>query len=184
MKKILAILVATSYALSFSANAAERLLAGQSLSNGQYINSPNGKYTLIMQTDGSLVMYRATDGSVRYSMEKHGTYAIMQTDGNFVEYAGTTPLWDTGTWNCCAGYDVYLEISDDGNLAVIKHFSSPSMSYAYAVWEIGADPVPSPGPVYPLEKLQPPGPPPSNVPPNPDRLFMDNSIAGNPYPRY
>lgn len=158
---------------------ADILTANQSLSNGAYISSPNGKYSLIMQTDGSLVMYR-NNGSIRYSMEKRGTYAVMQSDGNFVEYAGSTPLWSTGTAGCCLPTwpQPYLRITDDGNLRVESLGPAP-------VWQIGPDPEPiytSTG--YPMVLVYPSGTGPSSPPPLPATPLFDNSVQYNMNPRY
>lgn len=159
----------------------DRLLQGESLSNDQYISSPNGKYRLIMQTDGSLVMYRS-DGSVRYRMEKYGTFAIMQHDNNFVEYRGTTALWNTGTSNVSCPYACYLQIHDNGDLGI--EWMSPSGNMGGGWWGIGPDPVPAPSPGYPLTVLAPSGPPPSYPPAWPWRAEFDNSVPYNLDPRH
>lgn len=65
---------------------ANGLRPNATLERGQAIVSSEKKYSLVMQADGSLVMYRS-DGTVRYAMAKHGQFAIMQNDGNFVEYS-------------------------------------------------------------------------------------------------
>jgi hypothetical protein len=62
-----------------------------------------GAMSLIMQTDGNLVLYQQ-DGTVVWSTGTGGQdcsggqcVAIFQTDGNFVVYNGGTPLWSSGT---------------------------------------------------------------------------------------
>jgi hypothetical protein len=88
-----------------------------------------GKYKLIMQTDGSLVMYRS-DGSVRFRMAKYGWIATMQPDGNFIEYSGgMSPIWSTNT---AGNPGSSLAIQDDGNLVVYTPTGVP-------VWNIGGD---------------------------------------------
>jgi hypothetical protein len=173
-----------------NANAADILKNGEMLINDGYISSPNGKYKLIMQIDGSLVMYR-NDGSIRYAMEKRGNYAIMQNDGNFVQYRGaSTPIWDTGTWGntMASSTTLYrLVITDDGNLLVVQESISPMMVVARTLWEIGPDksPPPTSNPaVYPMEKLSPPGPPPSNVPPRINRPAVEPWLTQRNNPRY
>ena len=108
---------------------ANPLYPNTTLNRGQSIQSPLKKYNLIMQTDGSLVMYRA-DGTKRYAMAKYGQYAIMQGDGNFVEYGtGGVALFNTGTWG---NPNALLYIQDDGNLVVYSSTWIP-------LWNIGAD---------------------------------------------
>ncbi|NHZ78458.1 hypothetical protein F2P44_04040 [Massilia sp. CCM 8695] len=111
--------------------AASRMGHYENLQKGQYLQSPGGAYSLMMQTDGSLVMYRR-DGTVRYSMGKHGQFAAMQGDGNFVLYSAfTVKLWQTNT----AGQGgMYIEILDDGNLRIM-----PLGPVQWPVWEIGAE---------------------------------------------
>ncbi|NHZ93721.1 hypothetical protein F2P45_32690 [Massilia sp. CCM 8733] len=95
--------------------AASTLSPNDLLQRGQYLQSPQGAYTLNMQSDGSLVMYRK-DGLVRYRMSKNGEFALMQADGNFVEYSKfAVPLWSTGTDR---NPGAWLSIQDDGNLVV------------------------------------------------------------------
>ena len=109
--------------------AADKLSANERLDRGQYLQSPKAAYTLNMQPDGSLVMYRK-DGTVRHRMSKHGEFAIMQYDGNFVEYSKfAVPLWDTGTHG---NPGAWLSIQDDGNLVVYSRVNSP-------LWNIGAE---------------------------------------------
>ncbi|UGQ47057.1 hypothetical protein [Massilia endophytica] len=111
------------------------LTRDQILINGGSRTSTNGRYTLIMQNDGSLVMYRS-DGSVRYSMEKYGYYAKMRSDGNFVELnRNNAIIWQTKTNN---GLNNFLLVQDDGNLVV--YTPGPS---SWAVWSIGVDPGPN-----------------------------------------
>ncbi|HEX8612874.1 MAG TPA: hypothetical protein VF800_16415 [Telluria sp.] len=109
--------------------AAEKLSGNERLERGQYLQSAQAAYTLNMQSDGSLVMYRK-DGTVRHRMSKHGEFAIMQYDGNFVEYSKfAEPLWDTGT---DGNPGAWLSIQDDGNLVVYSRVNTP-------LWDIGAE---------------------------------------------
>ncbi|NHZ66477.1 hypothetical protein [Massilia genomosp. 1] len=109
--------------------AASTLTPNEFLVRGQYLQSPQGAYTLNMQSDGSLVMYR-NDGLVRYRMSKNGEFAVMQGDGNFVEYSKfAVPLWNTGT-NGNPG--AWLSVQDDGNLVVYSRVNTP-------LWNIGVD---------------------------------------------
>jgi pseudomonalisin len=83
------------------------------------IDSPNGQYELIMQSDGNLVEY----GPGNQVIWDSGTYghpgaeAIMQTDGNLVVYSATgQALWDSGTYGHPGSY---LVLIDTGTLAIV-----------------------------------------------------------------
>ncbi|MCE3604659.1 hypothetical protein LXA47_13720 [Massilia sp. P8910] len=109
--------------------AAEKLSGNDRLERGQYLQSAKAAYSLYMQPDGSLVMYRK-DGTVRHRMSKHGEFAIMQYDGNFVEYSKfAVALWDTGT---PGNPGAWLRIQDDGNLVVYSRVNTP-------LWNIGVE---------------------------------------------
>lgn len=91
----------------------ETIYNGATLQSNQYIMSPNGRYVLMMQTDGNLVAYgwghsiwaSNTSGNA-------GAYLGMQSDGNIVIYATDGhPVWSTGT-NAAQS----LVMQDDGNI--------------------------------------------------------------------
>lgn len=178
--KLIPILIVALSSFAGSAIASDRLLPNQSISNNGLITSPNGKYSLIMQSDGSLVMYRA-DGSVRYRMAKYGKIAIMQTDCNFVEYSSATPdtssaIWSSGTYNQCPALGS-LVIHDDGDLSI--DWANPEFGMAGSVWGIGADPTPVASVQYPMQQTLPSAPAPS-VKPYIYDVDNTNSLPGNP----
>lgn len=122
----LGLLIINSVAL-----CSNQLPSGGILQRGQYIQSPEKKYSLHMQFDGSLLMYRQ-DGTIRYRMAKYGYIAYMQADGNFVEYSMfNQALWHTVTGGQWGGN--FLQIQDDGNLVVYR----PDWT---AAWHIGTEP--------------------------------------------
>lgn len=142
--------------------ATDRLMTNQTLSNGQFIYSPNGKYSLIMQTDGSLVMYRTTNGSVRHSFAKHGDYAVMQADGNFVEYKGSAPIWNSNSF-CGCSWPPFLRITDEGDLRI--EWESPIGNMFGGIWDLGKDPMPVGGATTAVQDVTVPGGPPPALPP-------------------
>lgn len=96
----------------------DTLQSGQSLPINGTLDSGDGRFVLVMQSDGNLVMYRQ-GGSARWATGTDGKpfgRLDMQTDGNLVLYdpAGK-PLWATGT-NGHAG--ARLVMQDDGNLLI------------------------------------------------------------------
>ena len=94
------------------------LASGQSLGKGQSKKSCDGRFTLILQTDGNLVLY-GPSGAL-WSSNTAGSaasVAAMQTDGNFVVYAGATPLWWSNTAN---NPGAFLSVQNDGNTVIYK----------------------------------------------------------------
>lgn len=126
------------------------LSAGQELQAGQDLVSSGGQHTLVMQTDGNLVVYG--NGCVIWASNTTGTgssnYLAMQGDGNLVVYTGTsgTAVWASKGLGCygngCTGLDLdpvregcdynvqTLASVSDGDLTVNLRYSPG----CYAVW--------------------------------------------------
>ena len=106
------------------------LYQGRQMDVGATRWSPNGRFVLIMQCDGNLVIYRKPSNKAIWSSKTGGSgavKAVMQNDGNFVLYtADNTPRWHTGT-------DIkptnHLLLQDDGNL-VIYSMGAPTSMWA------------------------------------------------------
>lgn len=106
------------------------LTGGRWLNPGYWIKSPNGRYQLIYQNDGNLVLY----GPGNQALWNSGTWgrsagrAIIQNDGNLVVYdAGGRSVWHSGTWGNAGAR---LALQDDGNLVVYA-------TNGRAVWNSG-----------------------------------------------
>jgi hypothetical protein len=88
------------------------------LAPGQQISSPDGRYRLVFQTDGNLVIYRA-DGAPVWSTGTWGispNVARMQSDGNFVVYdTANTPHWHTHTYG---NPGAYLSMQNNGAFVI------------------------------------------------------------------
>ena len=109
------------------------LYIGMQLRPRFFLNSPNGRFQLLMQKDGNLVIYRQSDKKAIWATgtnQNGGFAASMQQDGNFVIYKADqkTPAWATGTSG--RGF-LYLKMQDDGNLVLY------SISGNYPVWATG-----------------------------------------------
>jgi hypothetical protein len=92
--------------------------AGQGLTSGQSVRSPDGRIQLVYQRDGDLVLV-GTDRVRVWSSETEGETAgraIMEPDGNFVVYdAGGSEVWSAGT----GGHPgAYVVVQNDGHVAV------------------------------------------------------------------
>ncbi|MDQ3900078.1 MAG: LysM peptidoglycan-binding domain-containing protein [Actinomycetota bacterium] len=102
------------------------LRAGESLGIDQKLTSSNGKYSLIMQGDGNLVLYTESNTPV-WSTRTQGSGAVrasLQDDGNLVLYTKEVErrfhrdvpvaVWASKT----SGEHVRLILQDDRNLVV------------------------------------------------------------------
>lgn len=101
-----------------------QLNAGQALSPGQYLDSPNGQYELVMQSDGNLVLYVVGQRPLwdTSTWGHPGAYAVMQSDGNLVVYGTGGALWASGTsGNPGAG----LDVQSDANVVVYSNYGRP-----------------------------------------------------------
>ncbi len=113
---------------------------GEGLVNGETYSSCDGRFSLAMQTDGNLVLYRNGAGAIWASNTagSDGYAAIMQGDGNFVLYGHhSNPLWASGT----NGHDgATLAVQTDGNLVVY----APGGHAVWATMTVFPAPPPSP----------------------------------------
>ncbi|QGW82230.1 Ig-like domain repeat protein [Variovorax paradoxus] len=115
---------------------------GSSLTAGQSIYSPDGRYQLVFQADGNLVVYDLKENTpaVWHSQTggAGGTLAVFQTDGNLVIYntanGGVAHVWNSGSANKGAQR---LELQNDGNLVIYTATGT-------ALWWSGADTVSGP----------------------------------------
>lgn len=83
----------------------------------QSIYSPDGRFRLVMQTDGNLVLY-GPSGALwsTVTVGSGATFAQTQTDGNFVVYtSASVPVWSSGT---SGNPGAWLALQNDGNLVI------------------------------------------------------------------
>ena len=120
----------------------DRLQSGSRLLPGQSLTSNGGRYRLLYQSNGDLVLLDDVEGIHVWSTGTAGAsagQAVMQSDGNFVIYdAQGVPVWFTGTGG---NANAQLVLQSDGNVVVYS-------SDGRAVWDqIGAStPTPTPTP--------------------------------------
>lgn len=95
------------------------LYMGQEMYTNQYLLSNNGKYKLVLQSDGNLVLYVVQTNQVIWRSNTNGkpvVKAAMQDDGNFVLYnSADRPYWATNTYSWG---DSYIVLQDDRNLVL------------------------------------------------------------------
>ena len=92
---------------------------GETLTAGQYRQSSDGRFQLIYQADGNLVLYQ--NGSAIWNSGTYGTSAgrtVMQSDGNLVIFnASNTPVWASNTGGNASAY---LAVQSDGNTVIYR----------------------------------------------------------------
>lgn len=129
MTRFFACLMAVAF---FSAPAwaqKSSLNAGEYLTTGQYLQSPNKNYLAVQQKDGNFCIYKGSptryQGGALWCHNVVGPgaqfFTRLHSDGNLCTYHGTTTAGAT-TWctNAVAkGGQFLLQEQDDGNLCVI-----------------------------------------------------------------
>jgi hypothetical protein len=94
------------------------LAAGHSLGTRQSLRSPDGRFAVVMQDDGNLVVY-APGGRPAWASGTSwvGSEAVvtMRQDGNLVIFRGAQAYWESGT---AGPGSSTLVMQDDGNLVI------------------------------------------------------------------
>ncbi|NJM87302.1 MAG: hypothetical protein HC847_09030 [Hydrococcus sp. RU_2_2] len=129
---------------------ADRLRTEQKLGVEESIVSNNGRYQLVLQGDGNLVLYGLKGRVLRGATWASGTdgqvatQVVLQRDGNFVVYGSRGRVPGGATW--ASGTDgqggTTLVMQDDGNLVLYRPDGS-------AVWA--------------TDTVEPPAPPPEKA---------------------
>lgn len=105
----------------------DRLPSGARLLPGQSLSSTNGRYRLLYQADGNLVLYDDVARTAPWTSNSAGAtagQASMQTDGNFVVYDGQgRDRWTTAT---AGNANAYLVVQSDGNIVVYRSSGQPA----------------------------------------------------------
>lgn len=102
--------------VGFHAAAGNGMTAGRTLRRGMYIKSSDGRFKMILQGDGNLVVYGPT-GAIWSAKRSDIDYVVFQGDGNLVGYRnGAAASWASGTGGKGA---TSLTLQNDGR-AVIR----------------------------------------------------------------
>lgn len=102
----------------------DKLYAGQGLTPGRALVSPDGRHSLLLQEDGNLVLYGpAGPRWATGTYHKLTAIAFFQHDANFVLYdAADQGLWGSGTNNAA---DSVLALQNDGNVVIYTSTGQP-----------------------------------------------------------
>ncbi|MFB8171442.1 hypothetical protein ACFC60_26220 [Kitasatospora purpeofusca] len=98
------------------------LKSGEALATEENLTSSNGRFQLIFQNDGNLVLADLEAGGVvvwnSASADRGATEARMQEDGNFILFDPSGEAqWATGT----DGNDgACVSVTDDGNVVITR----------------------------------------------------------------
>lgn len=104
--------------------SADRLLPGQGLVMNTSIRSANGQYTMVLQSDGNLVVYGPSGASWAASTSGlPSAQAVLQGDGNFVVYGPTGQVYWNSQTSGHAGAVMIMQ--DDGNLVIYDANGAP-----------------------------------------------------------
>lgn len=134
---VTALVVSTASMVAFmpktvSAAAGQYVLyANECIFRNQYLQSPNGLYTLWFQDDGNVVLYNRYSnpiwqtGTLDYVYRPYyaGAFCV-QGDGNMViyDYYYWTPIWNTRTAGSGANA---LYVQNDGNMVLYTPWWAP-----------------------------------------------------------
>lgn len=112
------------------------------------LTSADGRFTLVYQGDGNLVLY-APGGHALWASQTDGRargFAVMQEDGNFVIYTPQSePIWSSGTPDHPGAL---LVVQSDGNV-VIYQDGVPIWNTGTQAIDTPSMPPPFPGPLDP-----------------------------------
>jgi predicted phosphodiesterase len=113
--------LAALFGLAGIAQAADTLVANQSLSPNQYLDSGNGSYRFNFQSDGNLVLRRRSDSVALWASNTNGlggTRLTMQSNGDLVLYTNSnSAVWSTRTSGAGGNRAV---MQGDANFAILS----------------------------------------------------------------
>jgi hypothetical protein len=100
------------------------MVANQALGINQGISSCDGRFTLIQQGDGNLVLYQIGSKALWSTQTngKPGDTTVMQEDGNLVIYGASGAIWSSGSYNHPGAW---LSLDDHGALIVFDVKGQP-----------------------------------------------------------
>jgi len=121
-----------------AAEAANTISASQNLTPNQYLQSTNGNYRFVFQSDGNLVLRRQSDAVALWASNtngKGGTRLTMQSDGNLVLYTSSNAaIWSSKTTGTGANRGI---MRDDGVFALLDASNAVDWSAGTKIAFIG-----------------------------------------------
>lgn len=101
--------------VSISPVLGSTLKLGVSLRAGLSLRSTNGRFSLVQQSDGNLVVYEGQKVLWATGTQGKDSRTVLQSDGNLVTYVGEKAVWATNTVGTSP---TGLSMQDDGNLVL------------------------------------------------------------------
>lgn len=97
----------------------DRLVGGERLGPGELLTSPNGKFTLVFQSDANLALYEG--GSEKWACggddsATGDSWVQLEKEGNLVQYVTQEAKWSSGSRLRRTPGDAVLILQDDGIL--------------------------------------------------------------------
>ncbi|WP_052732677.1 hypothetical protein [Hymenobacter terrenus] len=100
------------------ASGESQLRTNETLTSEQFLITSDGKYRLVMQGDGNLVLYRTADNRALWNTGTQGNpgaRCIMQSDGNFVVYnTANAPVYASGRVGINGRTPLLVLVSNNG----------------------------------------------------------------------
>lgn len=113
----------------------DRLCCNSYMFGGAALTSQNGGFSLVMQSDGNLVLYNNVDGigacwSAAGAFGHRGDVVTMQSDGNLVIYSSQTlprsVIWASNTGNH-SQQNYFALVQNDGNFVIYSQDGSQAL---------------------------------------------------------
>jgi hypothetical protein len=114
---VIVAIILSIYIFPLVSIAGDRLTAGQSISRGGQLTSPDGKHRLILQEDGNLVLYSGNKptwytNSAGIAIKE----LVMQNNGELILYRyDGKPAWSSHT---SGDTNTFVALQNDGNLVI------------------------------------------------------------------
>jgi|GEM_PF-2324386 len=112
--------------VDWSNNLGDRIQSHREMPEGSFLQSGDGRFKMVVQGDGNLVIYQSNQpiwASNTGGIGTPGFKLAVQSDGNIVMYGKNAPIWASNTNGVGIG-SYTLVMQNDGNLVLYDQNSS------------------------------------------------------------
>ena len=112
-------------------NLGDRIRSYREIPEGSFLQSRDGRFKMLVQGDGNLVIYQYHEPIWASNTNGRGTPGfklVVQSDGNLVMYGRNSPIWASNTNGDGDGYYTLI-MQNDGNLVLYDRDDT--------IWESG-----------------------------------------------